>query len=51
VVKTYGTLELWEEKISMAGEYSHRWKDYSELNGKNGKFRCLLVKAKHGYVA
>jgi len=32
VVKNYKRLrELWEEKISMAGEYSHCWKDYSEF--------------------
>ena len=46
-----GTMRGRGNPIKSAGEYSIRWKDYSDLKRENGKFRCLLVKVKHGNVA
>jgi hypothetical protein len=43
-----GTMRGRENPVKLDGEYSLRWKDYSDLKRKNGKFRYLLVKVKHG---
>ncbi len=45
-----GTMRGREESIRLTGEYTLRWKDYSDLKRKNGRFRYLLVKVKHGNI-
>jgi len=36
-----------ENPIKLTGKYNIKWKDYSDLKVKNGKFRYLLVKVKY----
>ena len=43
-----GTMRGRESPIKLAGKYSIRWKDYSDLKRQNGMFRYLLVRVKHG---
>ena len=37
-----------EEPITLNGKYDLEWKNYSNLEGKNGQFRYLLIEVKHG---
>jgi len=43
-----GTMRGRESPIKLTGEYNIRWKDYSDLKRKNGKFRYVCVKVKKG---
>ena len=41
-----GTMKGRENPVKLTGKYSVRWKEYSNL--KNGEFKYLLIKVKHG---
>ncbi len=43
-----GTMRGREEPITLNGKYDLEWKNYSNLEGKNGQFRYLLIEVKHG---
>jgi len=42
-----GTMKGRENPIKLTGKYNIKWKDYSDLKVKNGKFRYLLVEVKY----
>ena len=41
---TRGTKKKREEPLDLTNNYAIHWKDYSNLKGKNGQFRYVLVK-------
>lgn len=43
-----GTMRGREEPITLNGKYDLEWKNYSNLEGKNGQFRYLLIEVKDG---
>ena len=43
-----GTMSGREEPIILKDEYVLNWKDYSDLEKQNGKFRYSLIGVKHG---
>ena len=43
-----GTMRGREEPITLNGKYDLEWKNYSNLEGKNGQFRYLLIEVKNG---
>jgi hypothetical protein len=38
-----GTMKGREEAISLTRDFSFGWKDYANVDGKNGLFRYLMV--------
>jgi len=43
-----GTMSGREDPIRLKGEHILNWKDYSNLQKQNGKFKYLLIDVKHG---
>jgi hypothetical protein len=42
------TMKTREEPIIVNGKYTLNWKEYSNLQKQNGKFRYLVIEVKHG---